>query len=405
MFNNLKDDGKSFLVRTFPERQIYLRSGGEVSYHTLKTSTQVFLASAASLITFWCLLTIFNLIWGNNPLRTPAQQGRLVKAEYQRLLEDAEARYENSQIQLTQQQEAFERAAHSFQEKHDAIAQFVNRPLTADLMPSMDGAELSNGHVLVAPVTRDILPRTSRKSYVQLTSLETGTGLDAPMEQLGRNQNDLLLSAEAMTQNKIERNRAIIEATSMSINDILRMGQVGTGGPLIEGSVDGVDELVASPLLTQIKARAIEAQRLEAAVHAMPLGQPVAVEHYRSSSFGTRKDPFTKRPAMHNAVDFASYRMAPIIATADGVVKFSGVRSGYGRLVEIDHGYGFTTRYAHLAKSHVKRGQKIKQGEKIAGMGSTGRSTSTHLHYEIRYQGKAINPDSFLKAGRYVQQN
>lgn len=404
MFSNLFEDGKSFLARTFPERQIYLRSGGEVSYHTIKTRTQVMLATVVSLVLFWCLLTIFNLIWGNSPLRTPAQQGRLVKAEYQRLLEDAEARYENAQLQLTQQQEAFERAAQSFQEKHDALAQFVNQPLTSDIASNLANAENATGRIQLAPVTRDALPRTARRQYVQMASLETGTAVDAPLEALGKDQTNVLLTAESMTHDKIEWNRAIIEATTFSINELLSLGEVGTGGPLIENdeSLEGND---TDPLLSQIKARAIEAQRLEAAVQALPLGHPVASEHYRTSSFGLRKDPFTKRPAMHNAVDFASYRMAPIVATADGTVKFSGVRSGYGRVVEVDHGYGFITRYAHLAKSYVKRGQTVKQGEKLGGMGSTGRSTSTHLHYEIRFQGKATNPDNFLKAGRYVQQN
>ena len=106
---------------------------------------------------------------------------------------------------------------------------------------------------------------------------------------------------------------------------------------------------------------------------------------------------------MHTGMDIASYRNAPIVATADGKISFAGRRPGYGRVVEIEHGYGFKTRYAHLDKTYVKRGQKIEKGEKIAGMGSTGRSTSTHLHYEVMFEKSTLNPEKFLKAGQYVQ--
>lgn len=408
MFSNLFEDGRAFILRCFPERQIYLRSGGEVSYHTLKTRTQVACAILAALVSFWCLLTLFNLIWGNNPLRTPAQQNRLVKAEYQRLLEDAEARYDDAQLQLTQQQESFERAARSFQEKHAALSQLASQA-NADITPSLiETANYSKGQVLVAPTARDPFPRVARNPALHFAGLNTGTNLDQPMENLGRNQNALLVAAEINTHDKIEANRAIIRATDLSIDRVLNAGLAGKGGPLVE-----IEEQASSDKsgikddarILNIRARTEEARRLDEAMKAIPLGVPVASDYYRTSSYGRRTDPFTKRPAQHRGLDLASFRMAPIVATADGTVKFVGVKGGYGRVVEIDHGYGFVTRYAHMAKTYVKRGQKLKRGDKIGGMGSTGRSTSTHLHYEVRFQGQYQNPDKFLKAGRYVQQN
>ena len=96
--------------------------------------------------------------------------------------------------------------------------------------------------------------------------------------------------------------------------------------------------------------------------------------------------------------------MTPIHATAPGVVSFTGVRSGYGNTVELDHGRGFKTRYAHLAAISVSVGQHVAVGQRLGGMGSTGRSTGTHLHYEVWLNGRAMNPDRFLKAGDYVQQ-
>ena len=106
---------------------------------------------------------------------------------------------------------------------------------------------------------------------------------------------------------------------------------------------------------------------------------------------------------MHHGLDFGGQKSTPIVATAEGVVSYVGRRGTYGRVVEIDHGHGFKTRYAHLNKTFVKRGQKVDKGFKVGGMGSTGRSTANHLHYEIHFQGRAYDPNKFLKAGLYVQ--
>ena len=117
-----------------------------------------------------------------------------------------------------------------------------------------------------------------------------------------------------------------------------------------------------------------------------------------------RFDPFTRRPAFHSGLDFAGSTNSPIYATAPGVVSFTGVRSGYGNTIEIDHGRGFKTRYAHLQAIGVRPGQRVVVGTRIGGMGSTGRSTGPHLHYEVWVNGRAQNPSRFLKAGDYVLQ-
>jgi murein DD-endopeptidase MepM/ murein hydrolase activator NlpD len=118
-----------------------------------------------------------------------------------------------------------------------------------------------------------------------------------------------------------------------------------------------------------------------------------------------RFDPFTGRPAFHSGLDFAGSFSTPIYSTAPGVVSFTGVRTGYGNTIEIDHGGGFKTRYAHLQAIAVGVGQRVAVGQRIGAMGSTGRSTGPHLHYEIWVDGKPQNPDRFLRAGEYVQQD
>jgi hypothetical protein len=405
MFNNIFENVRSFGLRYFPERQIYLRSSGEVSYHTLSTRLQVCAASGFALMASVCLFALTSAAL--NPAKTPDQKAQMIKAEYERLLDDAEARYDDAKTQLEYQQEAFERATLSFQEKHATLAQFVHQPMfNDDIVFTADGTYKS-GEVLMSPVARDLSPREPRKQSIEPTKFDTGTTLDHSFLNLDSNQNDLLMSAEVSMLDKIEKNRYVIEATSLSVDSVIGGGLFGEGGPLLPDTENGdqTSNIADGSRIADIRARTHEAQQLDDAINAMPLGNPVDAEHYKTSRFGIRKDPFTRRPAMHSALDIASYRMAPIVATADGTVTFVGRKGTYGKLVVLDHGHGFKTRYAHLAKTNVKRGQKVKQGEKLGGMGSTGRSTSTHLHYEIRFQGRNIDPEKFLKAGRYVQQN
>jgi len=146
-----------------------------------------------------------------------------------------------------------------------------------------------------------------------------------------------------------------------------------------------------------------EARALGSAAEKLPLAKPTPGGR-QTSGFGVRFDPFTKRPAFHSGLDFGGGFMTPILATGPGVVSFAGVRSGYGNTVEIDHGQGFKTRYAHLQAIAVKPGQRIAVGQRVGGMGSTGRSTGVHLHYEVWVNGRAQNPSRFVKAGEYVQQ-
>ncbi len=115
-----------------------------------------------------------------------------------------------------------------------------------------------------------------------------------------------------------------------------------------------------------------------------------------SSGFGYRTDPFTKRKKLHKGLDFAANTGTPIYAPADGVVSFAGREGGYGKIVSIDHGYGLVTRFAHTSRIMVKTGQRVKRWDKIAEVGSTGRSSGPHLHYEVRLNGVPVNPEKYI---------
>ncbi|HLU05430.1 MAG TPA: M23 family metallopeptidase [Woeseiaceae bacterium] len=129
-----------------------------------------------------------------------------------------------------------------------------------------------------------------------------------------------------------------------------------------------------------------------------PQGRPVT-SGWMSSYFGKRTDPFTGKPANHRGVDFAGKAGAEILAVADGVVTWSSKRYGYGELVEINHGNGYATRYAHNSENLVAVGDEVKKGETVALMGDTGRATGPNLHFEVLHQGKQVNPVNFIRQG------
>ena len=136
-------------------------------------------------------------------------------------------------------------------------------------------------------------------------------------------------------------------------------------------------------------------------VVAIPSAKPVA-EYTYTSGYGVRSDPFRHSAAMHAGMDLAGPLGTPIFATADGTISFAGWMRGYGNLIEIAHGKAIETRYGHLSRILVKPNTPVKRGQLIALMGSTGRSTGSHLHYEIRLEGRAVNPAPFIQATDYV---
>jgi murein DD-endopeptidase MepM/ murein hydrolase activator NlpD len=185
----------------------------------------------------------------------------------------------------------------------------------------------------------------------------------------------------------------LIASTGVDIDKLLGSLSIvgGQGGPYVALSS------VKRPPADESK-RIAELQRL---VKTLPLGAPLA-QYQLESGFGSRIDPINGRPSFHDGLDLAAAYRSPVFATAPGVVSFTGTKDAYGRVVEIDHGHGIVTRYAHLHRILVVRGQKVAAKQEIAELGSTGRSTGPHVHYEILIDGTAVDPAKFMKAGKSV---
>ncbi len=150
----------------------------------------------------------------------------------------------------------------------------------------------------------------------------------------------------------------------------------------------------------------LEAQLFELAVKKklLPTMMPVSAP-FNASGFGMRIDPFTGQHAMHEGIDFLAEAGSPIVAAAGGVVIFAGFHPQYGNVVDVDHGNDLVTRYAHASKLYVREGEIVQRGRKLADVGSTGRSTGPHLHFEVRFKGAAQNPARFVLASQASQQS
>ena len=183
-----------------------------------------------------------------------------------------------------------------------------------------------------------------------------------------------------------------------SILETVRRGYSGQGGPLTplsfstKGEAPDSDSLRANGILEKMDRMNL----YRIALQKTPFALPVKSSFRYTSGFGPRWG------RMHNGTDFAAGHGTPIYATADGVVTHAGWSSGYGNLVKIQHEFGIETRYGHQSKIRVKVGQRVSRGERIGDMGNTGRSTGTHLHYEVRIGGKPVDPMTYIKAARDV---
>src|SRR6476646_8268491 len=223
--------------------------------------------------------------------------------------------------------------------------------------------------------------------------------LQTSLDSGERRQMAALSSVEDGIESRLRRMRGVITDLGLDMAQLeAATPRSAVGGPFVPVKLSG-DAGAFERQLYRINLTRTQMQRLNATLALVPYRKPVIGEVEFTSGFGVRSDPFLGRPAMHTGLDFRAATGDPVRATANGKVVSSGWTGGYGRMVEIDHGNGLSTRYGHLSEINVKIGDPIKIGQVIGAVGSTGRSTGPHLHYETRIDGEAVDPQKFLRAG------
>lgn len=375
----------ALIRRVFSERHIYLRSGGDLYSLVLTPAQQAAAAGVAVLCVLMTAISLCAVAFGAMTASAGEQAAIKTKAYYERLIADRQARLNAAVAALSSNTGSVEGLAQVVEARHAALAALLTEIKGA---PGMASA--------IAPIQPAALKDRSPAAQIQA---------------IQQDQERMVAAAEGMARTRADRLKLAFRLAGLDPAAYAgRDGGGALGGPLIEAkdpralaAVLDVDTDFAARI--QSAAQNLSAMRsLADAEEHLPLGEPVThVVH--TSGFGARVDPFTHRGAFHPGQDFAGAYMTPIEATAPGVVSFTGQRNGYGNVVEIDHGGGFKTRYAHLQGISVAMGQRVGVGQKIGAMGSTGRSTGVHLHYEVWENGRVQDPTRFLKAGDYVQQN
>ena len=224
--------------------------------------------------------------------------------------------------------------------------------------------------------------------------------LQTSLDSVESRQVAALTSVEDTMESKMRRMRGVFSDLGLDMAQLeaATPRATGVGGPFIPVKLPA-DAGAFERQLYRINVTRAQVDRLNRTLAQVPYRKPVIGEVEFTSGFGIRSDPFLGRPAMHTGLDFRAQAGDPVRATANGKVSSAGWAGGYGRMVEIDHGNGLATRYGHLSEIGVKVGDTIKIGQVIGAVGSTGRSTGPHLHYETRIDGEAVDPQKFLRAG------
>jgi murein DD-endopeptidase MepM/ murein hydrolase activator NlpD len=222
--------------------------------------------------------------------------------------------------------------------------------------------------------------------------------LTAALDRLETRQAAALNAIEDHYDARARRIRGVLTEVGVDAGKASPKGEAGgVGGPLVP--VRPRDAASFERQVQRIGLARAQVDRLNRTLGAVPVRKPVMGEVDPSSGFGMRIDPFIRAPAMHTGLDMQAQSGDPVRATANGTVSIAGWNGGYGKMVEIDHGNGLATRYGHLSAIDVAAGQSIKIGQIVGRVGSTGRSTGPHLHYETRVDGEAVDPQKFLRAG------
>jgi murein DD-endopeptidase MepM/ murein hydrolase activator NlpD len=428
----------SFLERYFPERRVFLRSDTDTRFIRLGPATQLIACGGAAAIVAWANIATSVLVMDSLGAGNFREQAKRELQTYEmRLNTLAEERDKRAQEAL------------AAQERFSFALEQISAMQSELLASETRRQELETGiEVIQATLRRTMTERETAKAEVERLAARLEEGEATRDGETGSTDSDstvnflsaaLADTAEARDKTIADAQEALVRADEMAYElrllqdqndqifnqledamaisvepldkmfraaglntdrllDTVRRGYSGQGGPLMPAMLSTRGKTLSpdAERANRILGRLDELNLYRLAAEKAPFALPVKSGFRFTSGFGTRWG------RLHAGTDFAAPHGTPIYATADGVVSHAGWLSGYGRLVKIEHAFGIETRYAHMSRIRVQPGQRVSRGDRIGDMGNTGRSTGTHLHYEVRVDGKAVNPMIYIKAARNV---
>lgn len=395
----------------FPERQLFLRSQGRVRFLTIHSYTQIAMASGVLVAIGWGLVTSYAYLSRDHVIEGKNNTISAISAEYQTLSSDFSAL-----------EAEVERRANLLEERQQFLQDLIgSAPVdTPSLLPIPSEDSSNEPTILPETNTSDIEEQESTADKLSFfdglfnrpqttvkmpSNSERRKALLARLQKIEETQREVATRLEAAVNQKVQSIDQAIKPSEISVNILLAKAEAqdaAVGGPFVpELSFEGVFEAKDGAAFEKLRENFDRLKNVTNALNSYPHGKP-ADKYYISSRFGGRIDPIKKVRARHYALDLSGWPGEPIKATAPGKVVKSGSIWPYGNMVEIDHGNGFRTRYGHMRKLNVKKDEEVKFGQQLGEMGSTGRVTGTHVHYEVWFDDKVRDPMPFMKAAANV---
>jgi len=421
--------------RLFPERQIVIRTEGRVSFLTLSKRFQV--STLAVFLAFggWAAFASVTYVLNDRVIADKDEQIASVRLAYRSLLTQVEG-YNRKFTALSRNLDENHSMMLGLVEQNASLQQNLKTVVSQlkdteqdretvlatreDLRGQLSNTEndlrsMSNSNKALKENLQSIESDLQGALSERNEALFEGTRmrrqlkeLEIRLVELEETEKDAILQLTDRTVNFNETMERVIEIAGLDPKKVLAangsLQGEGQGGPFVPAKPD--DNIAASKLkasLSELDRHLLYSEGLQDVMRKLPLAPPLT--YYRiTSTYGKRRDPMNNKWSAHYGLDMGSPYKSQVFATASGVVTFAGWKGKFGKMVEIDHGAGLITRFAHLNSILVKKGQKIQFRDKVGLLGSTGRSTGAHLHYEISFRGRYMNPLYFFKAGRNVFQ-
>lgn len=398
------------LAAYLPVCQIYLRTDGNTRFLVISTRLQVAIVAGALLVVGWVTVTSANFLLRDAILADKEHTIEEMQAAYSKVTNDMRD-LQLEVIERTSDLEARQAYLESLAQTDPSGSLSQRKPATFGPEPLEEHeAEEIEEPDAEAP-SFPFLSAATDAADVAAQSARFRSEITARFEALGAAQTRLAMTLTGFASVQLEYLEKQLRGTGLKVDDLVRTWdgdrlQLAAGGPFVPaprpGRLSGTI-LEIEPVFIELASRWEALQKSHESLRSLPSGSPAA-DYYVSSRFGRRLDPINKSSAMHYGLDMAGWPGTAILAAGDGVVSKAGHWGPYGKMIEIDHGNGFKTRYGHLRRIEVNRGERLKRGQAIGEMGCSGRCTSTHLHYEVWFGGKVRNPLPYLKVAQDVYQ-